>query len=123
MGLSFDLGSVHFETNDEGWDKLVSDIVDKELEPRARKIMDRCNLDLIASAIRSGGNTQKGRAQAIIDVGKGFQAGTEGADEPTPRDSLNKRDYRATVITASAAAMYHNAKHHTLIMHLNEGAG
>ncbi len=122
MGLEFNLGSVKFETNDEGWDKLVSDIVDKELEPRARKIMDACNLDLIASAIRRGGDKQSGRAQAIIDVGKGFQAGTEGADEPTPRDVLNKHDYRATVITASAAAMYHNAKHHTLIMHMNQGA-
>lgn len=123
MTLTFKIGSITFEADPEGWDELVRATVEKELVPRAQKIMDACNLDLIASAIRSGGEKQSGRAQAIIDVGKGFQAGTEGADEPTPRDSLNKHDYRATVITASAAAMYHNAKHQTLIMHLNEGAG
>lgn len=120
--MEFKIGSITYESDPEGWDQIVREVVSKELEPRAQKIMDRCNRELIESAIRRGGEKQSGRAQAILDVGKGFQAGTEGADEPTPRDALHKHDYRATVITASAAAMYHNAKHHTLIMHMNEAA-
>jgi galactose-1-phosphate uridylyltransferase len=119
------------------WDDIVKEVVEKELEPRARKIADSCNLDLVQSAMRKrnrnpGGIIHDARdvnamadnpAQRIVDLGKGFVAGTEKVDGPNKGEPLQKHDYRATVITGSAAAMRHNAKHHTMEKHLHEGAG
>lgn len=80
-------------------------------------VADRCNLELVASAMKKGTTRGKARtdanarAQHILDLGNGFQVGVEGE----PDKQLKLHNWRATVITASAAAMGHNAKHQTLL--------
>ena len=106
---------MEFQQDPKGWDQLIKDIVDNEAVPAMQRVADRANLDLVASALRRGTvrgkarESSTARAEHITAVGKGFMVGTEG-DE-----SLEKHDYRATVITASAAAMNYNAAHHPLV--------
>lgn len=128
--------AVELEWNEAGWDQIIKEAVEKHLVPRAHKVADACNLDLILSAIRRRNRSRDGiihdareynavaddPAQRIADVGKGFVVGDEVVDGPNEGEPLRKRDYRITVITGSAAAMRLNAKHHTLLKHLNEGA-
>lgn len=122
---------MEFVWSQDAWDGIVKKAVETRLVPRAHKIADACNLDLIQSAMRKRQRTTvihdardfnapaDSPAQRILDIGKGFVVGDEVVDGG---ESLQKRDYRITVITGSAAAMRHNAKHHTLEKHLNEGA-
>ena len=111
-----------FYANLDGWSELMRDVIDTVGVPKMQAVADACNADLVQSAIHAvqgDSVTERMRSlkQEIGDVGKGFMVSTEG-DEP-----LTKRDYRATVITASAAAMRLNAKHNTLLQHFNEAAG
>lgn len=101
----------------QGWDELTKEIIETVGVPMMQAVSDRCNLDLVTSAMKKGTVRGKAktdanaRAQHIIDLGKGFQVGVEGDTE----QQLKMHNWRATVITASAAAMGHNAKNQTLL--------
>ena len=82
----------------KGWDKIVTQVIDNEGVPRMKRVADACNTGL-----------DSGR--------EGYKVSTEG-DDP-----LEKRDYRATVITTSAEAIIDNAKHNTLIQNFHLAGG
>jgi hypothetical protein len=115
---------MHFESNPEGWDQITKKVINEVGVPMMQKVADACNLELVLSAMKRGTVRGKARtsatarAQNVLAIGKGYAVGTEGSER------LQKRDYRATVITASAAAMRHNGKRNTLIrnMHLAKWA-
>lgn len=104
-----------FEINPAGWNQIVRSVINEHGVPMMQAVADQCNLELVKSAMARGTKRGKARtsaqsrAQHIVAIGKGYMVGIEG-DDP-----LTKHDYRATVITASAAAMRHNAKHQTLL--------
>ena len=83
--------------NKAGWDEVVKHVIDTEGVDRMKRVADASNQGL--------------------DDPNGYQVSTEG-DEP-----LSKRDYTATVITASAEAMRDNAKHNTLVKNLHRAGG
>ena len=74
--------------NMRGWSELVSEIVDTEGVRRMQKVADACNQD---------------------DDTDGYMVSVEGGNP------LYKRDYRATVITTTGAAIRGNAEHQTLV--------
>lgn len=84
------------EFNMRAWDKLVTDVINNHAVPRMRRVADACN--------------------ARLDR-PGYMVSVEG-DNP-----LNKRDYSATVITATGDAMYDNQKNNTLVKNFNKAAG
>lgn len=109
------MGDSNFEINTSGWNRIVRDVINDHGVPMMQSVADACNYELVKSAMVRGTKRGKARTDAnarvrnILAVGKGYMVGVEG-DDP-----LQKHDYRATVITASAAAMWHNAKHQTLL--------
>ncbi|AID58828.1 hypothetical protein PBI_GAIA_8 [Mycobacterium phage Gaia] len=78
-----------FTINSKKWSQIVKEVIDTTGVEFMQGVADRCNNHL--------------------ENGKGYLVSVEG-DDP-----LNKRDYRATVITASKEAMRDNAKHDRLI--------
>lgn len=78
-----------FKINKKALNALMKQAVDELCVPMAHGIADACNRDL--------------------GEPDGYLVSIEG-DDP-----LDKRDYRATVITASAHAINHDRKHDTLI--------
>lgn len=80
----------------KGWNEVVEHVIDTEGVDRMKRVADAANADL--------GDT-------------GYKVSTQG-DQP-----LTKRDYRATVITATEHAKRHNAKHNTLIRHFPKAGG
>lgn len=112
---------MEFYANLEGWDELNSKIIEEHGQKMMQRVADACNLELVLSALRRGTIRGKARTSAqeraenILDIGKGYQVGIEG----DPDETLKLRNYRATVITASAAAMRHNAKRNTLLRNLH----
>lgn len=78
----------NFKLNRKAMNMLVTEAIDKIAVPHMQDVADRCN-DHIDS--------------------DGYMVSVEG-DDP-----LDKRDYRATVITADAKAMMDNAKHDRLV--------
>ena len=79
-------------------DRLVKETIDNVGVPMMETVADACNEEL---------------GKGFESSDKGFQAGTTG-----PGEQLSSRDYRATVITADAAAIIHNRRHNTLIRNL-----
>lgn len=106
---------MEFHPNPRGWDELNTEIIEKHGVPMMQAVADACNLELVKSAMKRGTVSGKARTDAnarvqnILDLGKGYMVGVEG-DE-----ALELHNYRATVITASAAAMRHNGKRNTLL--------
>lgn len=84
-----------FKVNRKARNALVKEIVESVCVPAMQQVADKCNAD------------------AGLD--DGFRVSVEG-DDP-----LDKRDYRATVITATPQAIRHDRKHDTLLR--NFGAG
>lgn len=82
--------------NRKGWDEIVEHVIDTEGVDRMQRVAAAANADLGED---------------------GFKVSTQGS-EP-----LTKRDYRATVITATEHAKRHNAKHNTLIRHFPQAGG
>lgn len=87
-----------------GWNEVVEHVIDTEGVKRMKRVADACNAALVAD-------------KHDTSHGEGFKVSTEG-DDP-----LTKRNYRATVITATAPAMAHNAKHNTLVKSLHLAGG
>lgn len=88
--------SKNVKFNRKAWDSLVKEIIETEGVERMSRVADACNAELGED---------------------GYKVSVEG-DDP-----LTKDDYRATVITATAHAMRHNAKHNTLIQNLHKASG
>ena len=82
--------------HDAGWDKIVGDIIDTEGVSRMRRVADASNANLDR---------------------EGYKVSVEG-DKP-----LRKRDFRATVITATDDAKYDNGKNNTLVQNLHLAGG
>lgn len=72
----------------EAWDDIVKGVINEVGVPAMQRVADASNAGLDRP---------------------GYMVSVEG-DDP-----LRKRDYRATVITATEDAMYDNAKHNTLV--------
>ncbi|OYN80422.1 hypothetical protein [Mycolicibacterium sphagni] len=85
--------------NRPAWSELVAEVVKTEGVRRAEAIADACN---------SGSGLGDG----------GYKAGTEG----DPSKVLQKGGFRATVITATDAAMADNAAHNRLVQNLHVGS-
>jgi hypothetical protein len=75
--------------NKKAWNALVTDVIDNVAVPRMQRVADASN--------------------ATLEEGEGYMVSTEG-DDP-----LDKRSYRATVITTTPEAMRSNAKNNTLV--------
>lgn len=109
---------MEFKSNPAGWDELNTTIIRDHGVPMMQAVSDACNLELVASAMKRGMKRGKAKTDAnarvrnILALGKGYSVGIEG-DE-----TLDLHNYRATVITASAAAMRHNGKRNTLLRNL-----
>ena len=112
---------MEFRANLEGWDELREKIIVKHGVPMMQRVADACNLELVLSAMRRGmvrgkaRTSAQARAENVLAIGKGYQVSVEGE----PGEALKLRSYRATVITASAAAMRHNARRNTMLRNLN----
>lgn len=111
-----------FKLNQAGIDALVKDAIEKIGVPKMQRVADACNAELVQSALnRTSGKRATARFRSvkanIADIGKGFMVSVEG-DNP-----LQRRDFRVTVITASAAAARHNGKHNTLVNNFHHAAG
>lgn len=83
--------------NRAAWRQLTKDIINSEGVDRMKRVADAAN-----------------RADDLED---GYRVSIEG-DDP-----LDKRDYRATVITATAEAMRANARSNTLISNFHQASG
>jgi len=83
-----------------GWNALVKTVILEECVPRLQRVADACNDGL------------------DDEWNPGYLVSTEG---PHP---LQKRDYRATCITANWGAIEHNARTNALVnnFHLAGGA-
>lgn len=80
----------------EGWNEVVKHVIDTEGVDRMKRVADAANTHLDR---------------------EGYKVSTEG------EDPLERRDYSATVITATEDAMYDNAKHNRLINELPAAGG
>jgi hypothetical protein len=89
--------------NKPNWNKMVKDIVDTECVKRMHRVADACNAGLPLS--------EKAESPA------NYMVSVQG-DKP-----LSKRGYRATVITATGAAMRDNASNNTLVHNLHLAGG
>lgn len=92
------------EMNMGGWEATIRGIVDQHLSPAAERIADASNDDMMA-------DPPPGWNASEQQLSEGYRAGTEGV----PSRQLHKRDYRATVITATYEAMADNAAHNRLV--------
>lgn len=92
------MGKIKFHK--PGWKEMVKQIVDDDLVPRAEKIA-------------AGSNADSGLGD------DGYKAGTEGDASKT----LNKGDYRATVLPTTDATKYDNAENNTLVRNFHRGEG
>jgi hypothetical protein len=82
--------------NRKGWDEIVEHVIDTEGVARMQRVADASNANLDRP---------------------GYKVSAEGDKR------LRKRNYRATVITATEDAMYDNAKNQTLIRNLPAAGG
>lgn len=83
--------------NKKGWQEIAKHVIETEGVARMKRVADAAN---------SG-----------LEDPDGYQVSTEG-DDP-----LDKRDFRATVITTTPEAMRDNQKHNTLIQNLHRAGG
>ena len=82
--------------NRNAWDALAKNVVETEGVKRMKRVADACN-----------GHVEE----------DGYMVSVEG-DEP-----LNKRDYRATVITTDAESMADNAENNRLVREFHQAGG
>lgn len=82
--------------NKDAWNDVAKHVIDTDGVDRMKRVADAANAGLDRD---------------------GYLVSTQG-DDP-----LKKRDYSATVITATEDAMYDNAKHNTLINNLPLAGG
>lgn len=90
------MANVELKFNADGWDEIVKEVINEVAVPRMKRVADASNAGLDRP---------------------GYLVSTEG-DNP-----LQKRDYRATVITATEDAMYDNAKNDTLLKNFHLAGG
>ena len=81
-----------FKVNRKAYNEIAKQAIDTIGVPMMQKVADACNAELA------------GRGKP-----EGYMVSVEG-DDP-----LDKRDYRATVITATADAIRHDRKHDSLL--------
>lgn len=82
--------------DDDGWDQLVSEVVETEGVSRMGRVASAANRHLDR---------------------EGYKVSVEG------KNPLKKRSYRATVITATEDAMYDNQKHDRLVTEFHQAGG
>ncbi len=80
----------------DGWDAVAKQVVDSEGVDRMQRVADAANAHLDRP---------------------GYKVSVEGARP------LRKRDYRATVITATEDAKYDNAKNNRLVSEFHRAGG
>ncbi|MGV0805807.1 hypothetical protein [Mycolicibacterium setense] len=82
--------------NAKGWDELAEQVIETEGVQRMQRVADAANSHLDR---------------------EGYKVSVEGGKP------LQKRDYRATVITATADAMYDNQKNNRLVSEFHRAGG
>lgn len=80
----------------QGWDDIAEQVIETEGVDRMKRVADAANENLDRD---------------------GYKVSVEGGDP------LRKRDFRATVITATADAMYDNAKNNRLVSEFHRAGG
>lgn len=93
------------EVNEEGWDEVVRQAIEKVAVPACQRIADASNRNL----------EERGHPTHREGNEPGYIVGVEGGKP------LKRHDYRATVITKTNEAMRDNAEHNTLIQNMQEG--
>lgn len=93
--------------DEQGWDEVAMEAIEKLAVPRCQAIADACN-----SALEERGHPTHKEGDE-----PGFIVGVEGGKP------LQRHDYRSTVITKTNEAMLDNAQHNTLLQNLNAGEG
>ena len=118
--------------DEAGWDEMLTGIVKRHLEPRAKKVAKACNDHVAAwakaaleeqdsdipQARRAG--RRKGREimhQGPVEGKEDYMVDTEGSNP------LKLNDYRATVITVTERAKLDNVAGHTLVRNLHLAGG
>ena len=99
--------------NKAGWQEIEKGVVERWAKPVAEKIAESCN-EQSASAEHPG---YFNGMPTTDEEKRGYRAGTE--TEGRTGWQLHKRNYRATVITATEAAMADNARHERLVNNLH----
>lgn len=89
-----------FEPNMDGWAALAKEIIATEGVKRMERVADACNV------------------QDDVSDEDGYRVSVEGSGP-----HLQKHDFRATVITATAEAMALNASRNTLIKNFHLAGG
>ncbi|CKH13828.1 hypothetical protein PXH78_26950 [Mycolicibacterium smegmatis] len=82
--------------NKKAWDALVKEVVETEGVERMQRVADACNNHIETD---------------------GYKVSVEG-DDP-----LDKRDYRATVITSDVEAILDNQRNNTLVSEFHQAGG
>jgi len=98
-----------FEWNHRGWDDLLADVVENECVPRAHKVADACNDASAADGAHAATTTDEER--------RGYKVSVEGSKP------LQRRKWRATVITATNPAKADNARHNRLVSEFHRAEG
>ncbi|QDF19742.1 hypothetical protein QEH38_gp10 [Mycobacterium phage LilSpotty] len=90
------MAKVRVKWNNKGWDEITQQVIDNDAVPRLQRVADAANEHLDRD---------------------GYKVSVEG------RNPLQKRNFRATVITATADAMYDNQKNNRLVSEFHRAGG
>lgn len=90
------MAKVRVKWDKNGWDKVVQEVIENDAVPRLQRVADAANEHLDRD---------------------GYKVSVEG------RNPLQKRDFRATVITATEDAMYDNQKNNRLVTEFHRAGG
>lgn len=103
------MAKVEVEIVEEGWDSVVRQVIQNKCVPMMETVAADANR---VSGLEGGGTEIDPLTghEKPKDKAPGYEAGTEGLGT-----QLYRRDYRATVITATNPAMHDSAVNNTLL--------